>query len=239
MPATTYSFFSCCPFPRAVLCSWLESGGKVLQNGTLKSTAWQAWCTQQCLSFPALFSCSLFLSYVPLSTGTGEEGACHPRPAALPRRPGRSSIPTTWSWTTSFSSFLLSQDVFSPFCDLGCAREEALESWNTLQHRSAKLFWAAAWTGWDKPRSPDHIMKSSFLTCICARYRNQMFSQASQDSWGWKAPVDAIPSSSPAQAVSARAGCPGPHPLAFQVFPWMETPQPVSATYSSIRLPPQ
>lgn len=94
------------------------------------------------------FSCSPFLLCVPLSTEHG--GSCHPWAAALPRGPGRSSIPATWSWTTSLSSFLLSQDVFSPFCDCGCAREEAPESWNVPQHRLAKLLQAAAWTDRDE-----------------------------------------------------------------------------------------
>lgn len=159
------------------------------------------------------FSCSLFLSCVPLSTG--EDSSSHPWPAALPKRPGRSSIPETWNWTTSFSYFLLSQDVFSPFCDHGCAREEAPERLNTPQHRLGTLFWAAARTGWDKLRSLDHIVKPSFFNIYLRVLQKPAVFTGSQDSWGWMA-LQMLSHPTPlAQAVSAGAGCPGPHPIVF------------------------
>lgn len=47
----------------------------------------------------------------------------------------------------------------------------------------------------------------------------------SQNSWGWKRPLEVIGSKPPAQAGTLRAACPGTCPDDFWISPRMETPQ--------------
>ena len=64
----------------------------------------------------------------------------------------------------------------------------------------------------------------------------------SQNSWGWKEPLEVIlsnPFNLPAQAGPPRAGCPGPCPDSFWISPRMDTPQPLWVAYASARSPSQ
>ena len=54
-----------------------------------------------------------------------------------------------------------------------------------------------------------------------------------QNRWGWKGPLEITSSNLPAQAGSARAGC----PVRFLISARMETPPPLWATYASVQLP--
>ena len=61
----------------------------------------------------------------------------------------------------------------------------------------------------------------------------------SQDSWGWKGPLEVIWSNPFAQAWPPTAGCPGLRPDSFWVSPRMETPQPLWAACASAQSPSQ
>lgn len=77
-----------------------------------------------------------------------------------------------------------------------------------------------------------NISFSSALLCAtlcCTRQHMITKTQNNENNrcWVWRGPLEIIWSNAPAQAGSARAGCPAPCPAGFRVSPLMEAPQPL------------